>query len=74
MLTYNQIILCCFLHETYESLNNHEYFVVVSLELSKAFDTVDHIIVLYKMHKYGISGIAHNISKSYLSINLISWK
>ena len=55
------------LHEAYESLNSHEYFGVVSLDLSKAFDTVNHRISLYKFHNYGIRGITHNILKSYLS-------
>ena len=55
------------MHEAYESLNSHEYFGVVSLDLSKAFDTVDHRILLYKLHNFSIRGIAHNILKSYLS-------
>ena len=58
------------LHEGYESLNSHDYFGIVSLDFSKAFDTVYHRIVLYKLHNYGIVGIAHNLFKSYLSIYL----
>ena len=36
------------------------------MDLSKAFDTVDHQILLYKIKKYGLRGKIFDILKNYL--------
>ena len=50
-----------------KSLENGEYVLGVFLDFSKAFDTVDHSILLSKMYHYGIRGVAFELFQSYLA-------
>ena len=45
---------------------NHEAAVGVFIDLKKAFDTVDHSILIEKLYHYGIRGTANKWICSYL--------
>ena len=51
---------------TYDNKENQMFTDLMLLNLAKAFDTVDHDILLQKLHHYGIRGIVNNLFPSFL--------
>jgi hypothetical protein len=51
----------------YQYLDNKEITVGLYLDLQKAFDTVNHQILLHKMYNYGIRGIVLDWYRNYLT-------
>ena len=49
------------------AIDNGQYGCGLFIDLRKAFDTVNHSILLNKLHHYGIRGITNDWFKSYLS-------
>ena len=49
------------------ALDNDQFVCGVFINLQKAFDTVDHKILLSKINHYGIKGISYEWFKSYLT-------
>ena len=50
-----------------EIMDSGDYALGIYLDLKKAFDTVDHKILLEKLDHYGIRGHANKLIQSYLS-------
>ena len=49
-----------------DSLNRNQISLLLLIDFSKAFDKVEHSILLKKLHHYGIRGTAYKWIKSYL--------
>ena len=56
-----------FIDRLYKILDSGETPLAIFLYLSKAFDTLDHNILLHKLKYYGISGTPLNWFRSYLT-------
>ena len=52
--------------EIYRALDNKEHYISTLVDIKKAFDCVDHAILLKKLENYGIRGLPLDWFKSYL--------
>ena len=59
--------LLALVDRVYTDLDNKKLPLAVFLDLSKAFDTIDHQILLQKLKYYGIFNVGLNWFQSYLS-------
>ncbi|XP_045470556.1 uncharacterized protein LOC123677866 [Harmonia axyridis] len=62
--------------KTTTAWDNHEIVELICLDLTKAFDTVDHDILLEKLEYYGVRGISLDLISSYLADRRqqVAWK
>ena len=59
--------LLTFVDKVAHAIDNFEHTIGVFLDFSKAFDTINHEILLYKLNHYGIRGRALEWFKDYLT-------
>ena len=58
--------LLYFMDSVVASFEKQEYTIGIFLDFSKAFDTVNHEILLNKLDHYGIRGVTNKCVRSYL--------
>ena len=65
---YNsQYALIAMIEKWKKSLDNGGIFAAILMDLSKAFDTINHELLIAKLHAYGFEKSALSIVSDYLS-------
>ena len=59
--------LLSFIEKVAHSIDKSSHMIGIFLDFSKAFDTINHDILLYKLSHYGVRGKALEWFRSYLS-------
>lgn len=59
--------LISFVNKVSNVVDSNNYLAGVFLDLSKAFDALDHAILLQKLEMYGVTGVAHKWITDYFS-------
>ena len=67
-MTASQLVAAAFnlLNNVLDALNNKFMVGGIFCDLTKAFDCVNHSVLLSKLKFYGITGRAYNLLSSYL--------
>ena len=65
--TASAYALACLYDKIFSAIDNKECTVGIFIDLSKAFDTVDHNILISKLEHYGVRGTSLRGFESYLS-------
>ena len=65
--TASAYALACLYDKISSAIDNKECTVVIFIDLSKAFDTVDHNILISKLEHYGVRETSLRGCESYLS-------
>lgn len=66
MDTESQTTILDIVQEVSIAFADGDNFVSTCSDLTKAFDLVDHNLLLKKLHFYGIRGTTHKLLESYL--------
>lgn len=63
----SQDAICCLTDNIYKALDGSVPTLCIFVDLAKAFDTVDHKILLSKLEKYGFRGSSYTLFETYLN-------
>ena len=62
-----ELVSVRFVNDLIQTMDTFNIPISILIDLSKAFDTLDHKIMLPKLRYYGISGVELNFFRNFLS-------